>query len=160
MLSLLALPVLQVQVNLRSSTEIEMLRIQDVSKRSGVAASALRFYEEKSLIASVRGSSGHRYFERAVLRRIAVIVFAQQLGMTLAEIKHELDRLPHRRVPTGEDWAALASEWSRKIDARIAALERLKAGLTRCIGCGCLSLEHCELSNPQDRAGLQGSGAR
>ena len=137
-----------------------MLRIQEVSKRSGVAASALRFYEEKGLIASTRGKAGQRCFERAVLRRIAVIVFAQQLGMTLAEIKLELDQLPHGRVPTGEDWAALASAWSSKIDARIAALERLKAGLTRCIGCGCLSLDKCQLSYPQDRAGLQGSGAR
>jgi MerR family transcriptional regulator, redox-sensitive transcriptional activator SoxR len=138
----------------------EMLHIKDVSKRSGVAASALRFYEDRGLIASTRGSSGHRYFDRAMLRRVAVIAFAQQLGMTLAEIKQELDRLPNGRVPTGDDWAALALEWSGKIDARIAALQRLKAGLTRCIGCGCLSLEHCELSNPRDRAGLQGSGAR
>jgi MerR family redox-sensitive transcriptional activator SoxR len=138
----------------------ELLTIGEVARRSGVASSALRFYEERGLIASERAGSGHRRYQRAVLRRIAFIVFAQRVGLTLEEIGAELDRLPGDRVPTRRDWARLSSHWSARIDDRIAELQRLKAGLTECIGCGCLSLERCALSNPDDRAGERGPGPR
>jgi len=117
-----------------------------------VAASALRFYEEKGLIKSERAGSGHRRYQRVVLRQIAFIVFAQRIGMTLDEVAVELAKLPEGRVPEGKDWAKLSSGWTGRIDERIAELQRLRAGLTGCIGCGCLSLERCRLVNPGDRA--------
>jgi MerR family redox-sensitive transcriptional activator SoxR len=137
-----------------------LLPIGEVAKRSGVAASALRFYEERGLIASERAGSGHRRYPRPVLRRIAFIVFAQKIGLTLEEIGAELGKLPPDRAPTRKDWARLSAGWSDRIDARIAELERLKAGLTECIGCGCLSLDRCKLANPDDRAARQGPGPR
>ena len=136
----------------------ELLTISEVSKRSGVASSALRFYEGRGLIESERSGSGHRRYRRSVLRRIAFIVFAQRVGLSLEEIGAELDKLPPERVPTSRDWSRLSSGWSSRIDERIAELERLKAGLTECIGCGCLSLDRCQLANPNDRAA--GSRAR
>jgi len=139
---------------------MELLPIGEVAKRSGVAASALRFYEERGLIRSVRSGSGHRRYARAVLRRIAFIVFAQRIGLSLEEIGEELAKLPPDRTPTGRDWSALSGRWTRRVEERIAELERLKAGLTRCIGCGCLSLDRCRLSNPGDRAGRAGPGPR
>lgn len=138
----------------------QLLSISEVSRRSGVAASALRFYEERGLISSERAGSGHRRFRRPVLRRIAFIVFAQRVGLTLEEIGAELAKLPADRVPTSRDWSKLSSSWSTRIDARIAELERLKAGLTECIGCGCLSLGRCQLANPGDRLGRIGPGPR
>jgi MerR family redox-sensitive transcriptional activator SoxR len=137
-----------------------LLTISDVSKRSGVAASALRFYEEKGLIKSERAGSGHRRYPRAVLRRIAFIVFAQRIGMTLEEVAVELAKLPDGRVPEGKDWAKLSGGWTSRLDARIAELERLRAGLTGCIGCGCLSLDRCQYANPGDRAKRLGPGPR
>jgi MerR family redox-sensitive transcriptional activator SoxR len=138
----------------------ELLTIGEVARRSGVASSALRFYEERGLIASERAGSGHRRFPRAVLRRIAFIVFAQRIGLTLDEIGAELAKLPPDRAPTRGDWARLSSGWSGRIDERIAELQRLKAGLTECIGCGCLSLDRCRLANPDDRAASLGPGPR
>jgi MerR family redox-sensitive transcriptional activator SoxR len=138
----------------------ELLRISDVARRSGVAASALRFYEERGLISSERAGSGHRRYPRPVLRRIAFIVFAQRIGLTLDEIGEELAKLPPDRAPTKRDWSLLSSKWSARIDDRIAELERLKLGLTECIGCGCLSLDRCKLSNPGDRAASLGPGPR
>ena len=138
----------------------ELLPIGEVSQRSGVAASALRFYEERGLIGAQRAGSGHRRYPRSVLRRIAFIVFAQRVGLTLEEIGRELAKLPPDRVPTRKDWARLSSSWSERIDARIAELERLRVGLTECIGCGCLSLERCQLANPGDRASTLGPGPR
>ena len=138
----------------------ELLTISEVSRRSGIAASALRFYEERGLITSERAGSGHRRYRRPVLRRIAFIVFAQRVGLTLEEIGAELARLPADRVPDRRDWSRLSSTWSSRIDERIAELERLKAGLTECIGCGCLSLSRCRLANPDDRAGAGGPGPR
>jgi MerR family redox-sensitive transcriptional activator SoxR len=137
-----------------------LLTISEVSRRSGVAASALRFYEEKGLIKSERIGSGHRRYPRAVLRVVAFIVFAQRIGLTLEEIGAELAKLPDDRVPEGSDWADLSSSWTSRIDERIAELERLRAGLTQCIGCGCLSLEKCRLVNPGDRAARGGPGPR
>lgn len=136
------------------------LTIGEVSRRSGVAASALRFYEDRGLITSERAGSGHRRFPRAVLRRIAFIVFAQRIGLSLDEIGAELTKLPGDRAPTRRDWARLSGSWSARIDDRIAELERLKVGLTECIGCGCLSLERCRLANPGDRASRLGPGPR
>ena len=137
------------------------LTIGEVASRSGVAASALRYYESRGLITSRReGSSGHRRYRRPVLRRIAFIVFAQRIGLSLDEIADELARLPEDAVPTRTDWAALSSEWGTRIDERIAELERLRLGLTECIGCGCLSLDRCRLANPGDQAGRSGPGPR
>ncbi len=138
----------------------DLLTIGEVSRRSGVASSALRFYEERGLIASERAGSGHRRYPRPVLRRIAFVVFAQRIGLTLDEIGAELAKLPPDRAPTRRDWSHLSSGWTTRIDSRIAELERLKAGLTECIGCGCLSLDRCRLANPGDRAGGLGPGPR
>jgi MerR family redox-sensitive transcriptional activator SoxR len=139
---------------------LPLLTIGEVARRSGVAASALRFYEERGLIASERAGSGHRRYPRPVLRRIAFIVFAQRIGLTLDEIGAELAKLPLERAPNRRDWSRLARTWAGRIDQRIAELERLKRGLTECIGCGCLSIERCKLANPGDRAARLGPGPR
>ncbi len=138
----------------------DVLTIGEVAARSGVATSALRFYEEKGLIGSERNDADHRRYPRSVLRRVAFIVFAQKIGLSLEEIRVELAKLPRNRVPERADWARLSGSWTRRIDERIAELERMKAGLTECIGCGCLSLDRCQLANPGDRAGRRGSGPR
>ena len=138
----------------------ETLAIGEVARRSGVAASALRFYEERGLISAERAGSGHRRYRRPVLRRIAFIVFAQRIGLSLEEIGSELGKLPPDRAPTRRDWSRLSGTWTARIDARIAELERLRLGLTECIGCGCLSLDRCKLANPADRAGRLGPGPR
>jgi MerR family transcriptional regulator, redox-sensitive transcriptional activator SoxR len=138
----------------------DLMTITEVAKRSGVASSALRFYESRGLIASERTGSGHRRYLRAVLRRIAFIVFAQKIGLSLDEIARELARLPHNRVPERADWAKLSGGWTQRVDERIAELERLKAGLTQCIGCGCLTLHQCQLANPGDAVGQAGPGPR
>jgi len=138
----------------------ELLTIGEVSQRSGVASSALRFYEERGLLSSERAGSGHRRFPRPVLRRIAFIVFAQRVGLSLDEIRTELDKLPPNRAPNRRDWTRLSSAWTSRIDERIAELERLKLGLDQCIGCGCLSLDRCKLANPGDRAANLGPGPR
>jgi MerR family transcriptional regulator, redox-sensitive transcriptional activator SoxR len=137
-----------------------LLTIGEVSRRSGVASSALRFYEERGLIRSERAGSGHRRYPRPVLRRIAFIVFAQRIGLSLDDIGAELAKLPPDRAPNRRDWSRLSSSWSSRIDQRIAELERLKVGLTECIGCGCLSLERCRFANPDDRAARLGPGPR
>ena len=138
----------------------ELLTIGEVSKRSGVATSALRFYEVRGLITSERAGSGHRRYPRPVLRRVAFIVFAQKVGLTLDEIGAELAKLPPDRAPTRRDWNRLTKTWSARIDDRIAELRRLQRGLTECIGCGCLSLDRCRLANPGDRAAGLGPGPR
>ena len=137
-----------------------LLTIGEVARRSGVAASALRYYDELGLIRSERAGSGHRRYPRFVLRRIAFIVFAQRVGLTLDEIGAELAKLPANRVPTRRDWAELSSTWTARIDERIDELERLRSGMTECIGCGCLSLDRCRLANPGDRASAEGPGPR
>jgi MerR family redox-sensitive transcriptional activator SoxR len=137
-----------------------LLTISEVAKRSGVAASALRFYEDRGLIRSERAGSGHRRYPRAVLRRVAFIVFAQKMGLSLDEVGLELSKLPQNRVPERADWAKLSGSWTRRIDEHIAELQRLRSGLTECIGCGCLSLDQCRMANPEDRAGRLGAGPR
>jgi len=137
-----------------------LLTIGEVSRRSGVAASALRFYEQRGLITAERTGSGHRHFPRPVLRRIAFIVFAQRVGLTLDEIGAELAKLPAEGAPTRRDWSRLTRTWRSRIDQRIHELERLREGLTECIGCGCLSLDRCKLANPEDRAAKLGPGPR
>jgi len=136
----------------------DVLTITEVSRRSGVPASALRFYEERGLLQALRAGTGRRLYPRAALRRIAFIVFAQRVGLSLGEIAQELQKLPSHTVPSAEDWARLSSAWAERIDARIAELEALRAGLTECIGCGCLSLQRCMLTNPEDRAARWGPG--
>ena len=136
------------------------LSIQAVSRRSGVAASALRYYEERGLIASQRARGGHRRYPRSALRRIAFIVFAQRIGLSLEEIGAELAKLPADRTPSRQDWARISGTWTKRIDERIAELKRLRAGLAQCIGCGCLSIDKCEYANPADRAGRRGPGPR
>jgi MerR family redox-sensitive transcriptional activator SoxR len=138
----------------------DVLTISEVSKRSGVAASALRFYEARGLIASVRAGSGHRRYPRAALRRIAFIVFAQRIGLSLDQVGEQLARLPENRVPERADWASLSARWRALIDERITELERLRDSLAQCIGCGCLSLQQCRLANPGDRVSRYGPGPR
>jgi MerR family transcriptional regulator, redox-sensitive transcriptional activator SoxR len=137
-----------------------VLTIGEVARRSGVASSALRFYEERGLITSVRAGSGHRRYPRSVLRRIAFIVFAQRIGLTLEEIGAELAKLPANRSPTRQDWARLSGAWTKRVDQMIAQLQRLRDGLTQCIGCGCLSIDKCRWANPADQAGRRGPGPR
>lgn len=134
--------------------------IGELATRTGVAPSALRFYEERGLISAERTRAGHRRYQRAIARRVAFIVFAQRIGLTLDEIGLELRKLPADHVPTGDDWDRLTETWSARIDARIAELQRLRDGLADCIGCGCLSLRRCMLVNPHDRVGNNGAGAR
>lgn len=134
--------------------------IGELAKRTGVATSALRFYEERGLISAERNASGHRRYRRTMARRVAFIVFAQRVGLSLEEIGVELSKLPTERVPTGEDWDRLTQTWRTRIDTRIAELERLKRGLTDCIGCGCLSLDRCQIINPYDHVAHDGSGPR
>jgi MerR family transcriptional regulator, redox-sensitive transcriptional activator SoxR len=137
-----------------------ILTISEVSKRSGVASSALRYYEERGLIESERAGSGHRRYSRSTLRRIAFIVFAQRIGLSLEEITEELCELPTDRIPTEKDWSALSSKWVNRIETKMADLERLRTGLLDCIGCGCLSFDKCHLANPEDRTGRNGPGPR
>lgn len=137
-----------------------VLTISEISRRSGIASSALRFYEERGLIEAERAGSGHRRYPRSVLRRIAFIVFAQRIGLSLDEIGKELAKLPTDRIPTRRDWSRLSGRWLKRIDERIAEMQRLREGLTRCIGCGCLSFDACRLANPEDRCGRAGPGPR
>ncbi|WP_369132476.1 redox-sensitive transcriptional activator SoxR [Modestobacter sp. I12A-02662] len=139
---------------------MELLTIGQVSARSGVAPSALRYYEQQGLVTATRTSGGARRFPRSVLRRLAFVRAAQNVGLSLTEIRAALDTLPGERPPTAADWARLSRGWRDRLDAQIAALTQLRDGLDSCIGCGCLSLDRCALSNPGDVASREGSGAR
>jgi MerR family redox-sensitive transcriptional activator SoxR len=138
----------------------EALTIGEVAARSGVATSALRFYEDQGLIRAQRTDSGHRRYPRTVIRLVAFIVFAQKVGLSLGEVRSELAKLPNNRAPERADWARLSVNWKKRIQQRIAELQRLELGLTECIGCGCLSLDRCQLANPGDRAARRGMGPR
>ena|SRR5215210_1237732 len=137
-----------------------MLTIGKVAQRSGVAPSALRFYEAEGLIASVRTDGNQRRYERAVLRRVAVIQAGRTAGIPLATIRDALALLPADKPPSQRDWARLSRAWRRDVEERIALLERVRDDLASCIGCGCLSLRSCRLFNPVDRAAQAGPGAR
>lgn len=140
--------------------EHEPLTIGAVSERTGVAPSALRFYEQQGLIHAARTPSGQRRYHRDVLRRIAFIRVAQHMGLSLDEIREALDSLPDNRTPNQQDWERLASSWRPRLDAEIAMLERLRDRLVGCIGCGCLSMRACRLVNPGDAAATRGPGPR
>jgi MerR family redox-sensitive transcriptional activator SoxR len=136
------------------------LAIGEVSERSGLAVSAIRFYEDKGLITSTRTAGGQRRFRRDVLRRLAFIQAAQRVGLTLDEIGAAMATLPGDSGPTGPEWKELSASWRPLLDERITLLTALRDQLDHCIGCGCLSLERCKLSNPGDRAARLGAGAR
>jgi MerR family redox-sensitive transcriptional activator SoxR len=135
------------------------LTIGEVSARSGVATSALRYYEQQGLIHAERTSGNQRRYPRATLRRVAFIRSAQRVGLTLEEIAEALGTLPEGRTPTRADWARLSRGWRPRIDAQIERLERLRTKLDGCIGCGCLSLRTCSLNNPDDEVAARGPGA-
>jgi MerR family redox-sensitive transcriptional activator SoxR len=137
-----------------------MLAIGEVAGRSGMAPSALRYYEDQGLISATRTAGGARRYPRSVLRRLALIRAGRNVGLSLPEIRSALDSLPADRPPTVTDWARLSSGWRDRLDEQITALTQLRDGLSSCIGCGCLSLEKCALSNPGDVAAGDGPGAR
>jgi MerR family transcriptional regulator, redox-sensitive transcriptional activator SoxR len=138
----------------------DLLAIGEVARRSGFAPSALRYYEDQGLLQAVRTPGGQRRYPRAVLRRLAFVRAAQSVGLSLEEVRAALATLPDSRTPTRADWARLSRSWRRRLDEQIAGLEALRDGLSSCIGCGCLSLRRCALSNPSDVAGATGPGAR
>lgn len=141
----------------KSSTE---LSVGEVAKRSGVAVSALHFYERKGLISNWRNAGGQRRYPREVLRRVSVIKAAQRIGIPLDEIGGALARLPAKRTPTASDWRRLSDHWRNSLNERIERLTALRDQLDQCIGCGCLSLDACPLRNPDDVAAKEGPGAR
>ncbi|MFI6454748.1 redox-sensitive transcriptional activator SoxR [Streptosporangium amethystogenes] len=136
------------------------ITVGQLSSRSGVAVSALHFYESKGLIRSRRTAGNQRRFSRDTLRRIAFIRVSQRVGIPLRTIQEALSALPDERTPTREDWARLSAMWQDELDDRIRQLERLRHGLTECIACGCLSLDRCALANPDDVAAASGPGSR
>lgn len=138
----------------------ELLGIGEVARRSGFAASALRYYEQQGLLPAVRSPGGQRRYPRSALRRLAFVRAAQNVGLSLEEVRSALATLPDSRTPTKADWDRLSRSWRARLDEQIAGLQVLRDGLSSCIGCGCLSLRRCALSNPHDRAGEQGPGAR
>jgi len=137
-----------------------MLTVGELAERGGVAVSALHYYESRGLIQAERSSGNQRRYPRAVLRRVAFIRAAQQLGIGLTEIAAALDRLPQQRTPNKADWARLSAGWRAQLEARIVALQALRDRLDGCIGCGCLSLRACALYNPEDQCADSGSGAQ
>ncbi|WP_372611239.1 redox-sensitive transcriptional activator SoxR [Aquicoccus sp.] len=138
----------------------DMLPIGHIARRTGLAVSAIRFYESKGLVRATRTASGQRRFARADIRRLSFIRIAQGLGLSLPEIAALLSDLPDGRTPTARDWKAISRRIRATLDARIATLEKLRHDLDGCIGCGCLSLERCRLYNRDDRAAASGSGPR
>ncbi|MGV9558023.1 redox-sensitive transcriptional activator SoxR [Streptomyces sp. NPDC003401] len=139
---------------------IHELTVGQVAARSGAAVSALHFYESKGLISSRRTPGNQRRYTRDTLRRVAFVRAAQRVGIPLATIRDALAELPEERTPTREDWARLSRNWRAELDERIRQLNRLRDHLTDCIGCGCLSLDSCVLSNPDDAFGDRGAGSR
>ncbi len=136
------------------------LTVGELSARSGVAVSALHFYEREGLITARRTSGNQRRYRRDTLRRVALIRIAQRVGIPLADIRAALDRLPDGHTPTGQDWQRLSAGWRAELDERIHRLQQLRDDFDGCIGCGCLSLERCSLANPHDAAGDRGPGPR
>ena len=136
------------------------LSIGAVSERTGVATSALRYYEDEGLIHATRSPGGQRRYARDTIRRVSFVRVAQQVGLTLDEIREALESLPENRTPTHKDWSRLSTSWRPRLDEQIAMLERLRDRLDQCIGCGCLSLGVCKLANPGDEAAERGPGPR
>ena len=158
---------MQSKADLRSSYDYDgfmnrndLIPIGALARRTGLAVSAIRYYEQRGLIESVRSSGNQRRFLRSDIRRLSFILIAQKLGLGLAEIERELAALPQGRTPNARDWARISRSLRGEIDRRIATLERTREKLDACIGCGCLSLARCRLYNPEDRAGEEGSGPR
>ncbi|MBL7494417.1 redox-sensitive transcriptional activator SoxR [Frankia sp. AgB1.9] len=137
----------------------DLLTVGEMSERSGVAASALRYYEAQGLLVATRTTGNQRRYPRHVLRRLSFIRAAQNVGLSLDEIRSALAALPDGRTPTRDDWAQLSRSWHERLDDQIAALRKLRDGLESCIGCGCLSLERCAISNPGDIVAGNGPGA-
>ncbi|GBL04793.1 redox-sensitive transcriptional activator SoxR [Glaciecola sp. KUL10] len=135
------------------------LKVGDLAKRSGVAISTLHFYEKKGLIQSYRSGGNQRIYARSMLRRVAIIKVAQQLGMPLKDIKEAISVLPMNKTASNEDWKNLSTFWKTQLDSRILKLTNLRDELSNCIGCGCLSMNACALRNPDDELAELGSGA-
>ncbi len=141
-------------------TENRSLSIGDLSRRTGLSVSAIRFYEERGLVEPYRTGGGQRRYMRSDIRRLSFVLIAQQMGLSITEIEEQLRKLPHGRTPTQADWRKISRAMKSMLDDKIAQLERTRDRLDGCIGCGCLSLKKCALYNPDDRAGLQGTGPR
>ncbi len=139
---------------------MELLTIGELADRSGVATSALRFYETKGLIESERTAGNQRRYPRAALRRVSLVRAAQEVGLSLGEVAEAMETLPHDRTPTKSDWEQLSRSWRKRLDRQIAELQALRNDLTDCIGCGCLSLKSCAIFNPADAIAERGSGPR
>ena len=139
---------------------VRELTVGQVAMRSGVAVSALHFYEARGLIRSHRTSGNQRRYSRDVLRRVAIIRVAQEVGISLAGIAQAFQSLPEERTPTREDWNLLSTAWRDELDHKIAQMKKLRDGLTDCIGCGCMSIDKCPLRNKEDRLAREGTGAR
>ena len=139
---------------------MELLTIGELADRSGVATSALRFYETKGLIESERTAGNQRRYPRAALRRVSLVRAAQEVGLSLGEVAEALETLPHDRTPTKSDWEKLSRSWRKRLDRQIGELQALRNDLTDCIGCGCLSLKSCAIFNPADAIAERGSGPR
>ncbi|WP_202388641.1 redox-sensitive transcriptional activator SoxR [Pontixanthobacter aquaemixtae] len=144
----------------RSLTAKDFLPIGELARRTGLSVSAIRFYEEKGLVQSIRTAGNQRRFLRSDLRRLSFILIAQKLGLALSEIEEELAKLPQGRNPTARDWGKISTSIRKQLDAKIALLERTRSRLDGCIGCGCLSLKKCQLYNKNDVAGEEGAGPR
>jgi MerR family transcriptional regulator, redox-sensitive transcriptional activator SoxR len=134
------------------------MSVGEVARRSGVSVAALHFYERKGLIRSRRSGGNQRRYERDILRRVALIQVAREVGIPLVEVGLILESLPDRRTPSRKDWAAISKAWAADLDRRMALLQRLKENLTGCIGCGCLSMTRCTILNPGDKLARRGSG--
>ena len=143
----------------RAMHSTDLLTVGEIARRSGFAESAVRYYEGLGLLLATRTSGGQRRFERSTLRRLAFIRAARNIGLSLEEVAAALDALPAQRTPTRSDWARLSRDWRGRLDDQIKALEALRDGLDSCIGCGCLSLDRCSISNPADLARAAGPGA-
>ena len=139
---------------------IELLTIGALARRTGLAVSAIRFYESKGLVRATRNEGGHRRFSRSDVRRLSFVLIAQQFGFTIEQIKRELDRLPSQRAPTKADWARISRGFRHALNEKIDTLTRLRDDLDGCIGCGCLSLQSCRIYNADDRAAQGGTGPR
>ena len=137
-----------------------LLSIGELARRTGLSVSAIRYYEARGLLSAIRTSGNQRRFLRSDIRRLSFALIAQRLGLTVAEIEAELATLPHGRAPTAGDWHAISERIRDRLDRQIAMLEKTRALLDGCIGCGCLSLERCALYNPGDRAAAAGAGPR